>query len=278
MLDKCSVIVTSRSYATSSLIEIAPVIRRIEVMGFSKKEVVEVVEGILEKEPNVATELIRELEIREDIMSLCYIPLICSIVILVYRKSDGHLPTTLTELYENFILQTIRRHVKIETTHNIDPRHLYSLVDLPPTLATLFKEMCNFAYVNLSEQPPIMSFNSGNVCQSLDQLWKEDFLGLMTVFTVYDEEMYQFLHLTIQEFLAAWWIAKHEKSEVVFIEHFDDDHFRMCLRFVAGLTHLEQESYQQFITKNMFLVYIQQCLCKCTQFIINHMFLHFLAL
>ena len=251
MLDKCSVIVTSRSYATSSLIEILPVIRRIEVMGFSQVEIDIVVRGILEEKPNMATELIEELEIREDIKSLCYIPLICSIVILVYRKSDGYLPTTLTELYENYILQTIRRHVKLETTHNIEPRHLNGLVDLPPTLATPFKEMCKFAYVNLSEQTPIMSFNSGNVCQSLDQSMKEDFLGLMTVFTVYDEEMYQFLHLTIQEFLAAWWIAKHEKSEVVFIEHFDDDHFRMCLRFVAGLTHLEQESYQQFITTKL---------------------------
>ena len=208
-------------------------------MGFSKKEVVEVVEGILEKEPNMATELIEELEMREDIKSLCYIPLICSLVILVYRKSDGYLPATLTELYENFILQTIRRHVKLETTHNIEPRHLNGLVDLPTTLATHFKEMCKFAYVNLSEQTPIMSFNSGNVCQSLDQSMKEDFLGLMTVFTVYDEEMYQFLHLTIQEFLAAWWIAKHEKSEVVFIEHFDDDHFRMCLRFVVLFTEIE---------------------------------------
>uniref|UniRef100_A0A1X7SU45 Uncharacterized protein n=1 Tax=Amphimedon queenslandica TaxID=400682 RepID=A0A1X7SU45_AMPQE len=32
-------------------------------------------------------------------------------------------------------------------------------------------------------------------------------------------------------------------------DHFDDDHFRMCLRFVAGLTHLEHESYQQYFNK-----------------------------
>ena len=187
MLDKCSVIVTSHSYATSSLLEIAPVIRHIEIMGFSQMEIDIVVRGILEKEPDMAKELIEELEIREDIKSLCYIPLVCSMVILVYRKSDGHLPATLTELYENFILQTIRRHVKNGTAHNIEPRHLKSLVDLPTTLATPFKEMCNFAYVNLCEQNPIMSFNSGNVYQSLDQSMKENFLGLMTVFTVYDE-------------------------------------------------------------------------------------------
>ena len=72
----------------------------------------------------------------------------------------------------------------------------------------------------------------------------------MTTFTEYDEEKYQFLHLSIQEFLAAWWIAKHEKkTEEVFKDHFDDDHFRMCLRFVAGLTHLEHESYQQYFNK-----------------------------
>ena len=56
--------------------------------------------------------------------------------------------------------------------------------------------------------------------------------------------------MSIQEFLAAWWIAKHEKkTEEVFKDHFDDDHFRMCLRFVAGLTHLEHESYQQYFNK-----------------------------
>ena len=75
----------------------------------------------------------------------------------------------------------------------------------------------------------------------------------MTTFREYDEEKHQFLHLTIQEFLAAWWIAKHEKTEQVFEEHFDDDHFRMCLRFVAGLTHLKNdENYRQYFNKQNF--------------------------
>ena len=74
----------------------------------------------------------------------------------------------------------------------------------------------------------------------------------MTTFPDYDEEIHQFLHLSIQEFLAAWWIVKDEglKTDEVFKEHFDDDHFRMCLRFVAGLTHLKpEESYQQYFNK-----------------------------
>ena len=73
----------------------------------------------------------------------------------------------------------------------------------------------------------------------------------MTTFTVCGEKSYQFLHLSIQEFLAAWWITKYEKTEKVFNDHFNDDHFQMCLRFVSGLTHLEHEDYKQYFNKEI---------------------------
>ena len=193
------------------------------------------------KDSQLAVKLINDLKVRNDVQSLCYVPLVCSMVILVYCKEGGHLPTTLTQLYENFILQTIRRHVK---RHDINPRTLGSLSSLPSQLAKPLQEMCQLAYSNLGNTR--MTFSSHQL-RSLSEAVKEDYLGLMTTFTEYDEEKYQFLHLSIQEFLAAWWIAKHEKkTEEVFKDHFDDDHFRMCLRFVAGLTHLEHESYQQY--------------------------------
>ena len=265
-LNKCSVIVTSRSYASSSLLEIMSNLRHVQVIGFSEEEMSTVIIQTLQKDTKLAQELIHEncfkshftttqsskdsqlavklindLEVRNDVQSLCYVPLVCSMVILVYCKEGGHLPTTLTQLYENFILQTIRRHVK---RHDINPRTLGSLSSLPSQLAKPLQEMCQISYTNLANTR--MTFSSHQL-QSLSEAVKEDYLGLMTTFTEYDEEKYQFLHLSIQEFLAAWWIAKHEKkTEEVFKDHFDDDHFRMCLRFVAGLTHLEHESYQQY--------------------------------
>ena len=252
LLNKCSVVVTSRSYASSSLLEISSVNKHVAIMGFLKDEIKTVIKGTLENDPEIAQELIDELKIRNDVQSLCYVPLICSIVILVYRKSRN-LPTTLTQLYENFILQTIRRHIKIKGTHQIEPRQLYSIDQLPPILATSFKEMCQFAYLSLKENNPKMTFTSQELQQCLKKFVKEGYLGLMTTFTVFDEEGYQFLHLSIQEFLAAWWIAKYnEKTEEIFNAHFDDDHFRMCLRFVAGLTHLEPETnYRQYFNKEL---------------------------
>ena len=249
MLAKCSVIVTSRSYASSSLLEISSVNRHVEVLGFSAKEIEVVIKGTLEKQSHLATKLIKDLEVRGDVQSLCYVPLVCSIIILVYCKLNGQLPTTLTELFENFILQTIRRHVKIKSDNNIEPRQLHSLHMLPPVLSRPFKEICQFAYYCLRENK--MSFSSIQVDPPFDQSVRENYLGLITTFTVYDEERYQFLHLSIQEFLAAWWIAKYEKTEEVFAEHFNNDHFRMCLRFIAGLTHLEHESYQQYFNKEL---------------------------
>ena len=272
-LDQCSVIVTSRSYASSSLLKMDTLNRHVQVIGFSKEEISTVIIQTFQKDTKLAQELIdkkredddnhkpftttqsskdsqlavkliNDLEVRNDVQSLCYVPLVCSMVILVYCKEGGHLPTTLTQLYENFILQTIRRHVEIKPRHDIDPYTLGSLSSLPSQLAKPLQEMCQLAYTNLANTR--MTFSSHQL-QSLSEAVKENYLGLMTTFIEYDEKKYQFLHLSIQEFLAAWWIVKHEKkTEEVFKDHFDDDHFRMCLRFVAGLTHLEHESYQQY--------------------------------
>ena len=272
-LDQCSVIVTSRSYASSSLLKMETLGRHVQVIGFLKEEISTVIIQTLQKntklaqnlidentehkkykshftttqsskDSQLAVKLINHLEVRNDVQSLCYIPLVCSMVILVYCKEGGHLPTTLTQLYENFILQTIRRHV---TRHDINPHTLGSLSSLPSQLAKPLQEMCQLAYTNLANTT--MTFSSHQV-QSLSEAVKEDYLGLMTTFIEFGEKKFQFLHLSIQEFLAAWWIAKHEKkTEEVFKDHFDDDHLRMCLRFVAGLTHLKHESYQQYFNK-----------------------------
>ena len=277
-LDQCAVIVTSRSYASSSLLDMTTISRHVQVIGFSEDEISTVIIQTLQKDQKLAQKLIAEnktdkgrfkqqftttqsskdsqlavklindLKVRGDVRSLCYVPLVSSMVILVYCKEGGHLPTTLTQLYYNFILQTIRRRVK---RHDANPRTLGSLSSLPSQLVKPFQEMCQIAYTNLTNTR--MTFSSHQLHQlSLSEAVKEDYLGLMTAFTEYDEEKYQFLHLSIQEFLAAWWIAKHEeKTEEVFKTHFDDDHFRMCLRFVAGLTHLEHENYQQYFNKQL---------------------------
>ena len=215
-------------------------------MGFLEEEINTVIKGTLENNPQIAQKLIDELQIRNNVYTLCYIPLICSIVIHVFEV-NGQLPTTLTKLYDKFILQAIRRYVA--NTGHYDPEDIQSLNEkhLPPNIATSFKEMCQFAYESLKENNPKITFSCIEIQQHLKQT---GYLGLIRN---YDKDVYQFLHLSIQEFLAAWWIAKYNDKPVeIFNVHFDDDHFRMCLRFVAGLTQLKHEkNYQQYFDKEL---------------------------
>ena len=276
LLNYCAVIITSRSYASSSLLEMDTHSKHVQVIGFSEEEVNIVIINTLQKDSKLAQELlvrmkeyragksfstieskdsqlavqlVNQLKIRTDVKSLCYIPLVCSMVIFVYKK-EKKLPNTLTRLYETFILLTIKRHIK-KRHSDIEYKRILSLNNLPSLVEQSFQEMCRLAYTSLKNENNKMTFFSDQLQEySLSEAANEDYLGLMTSFED-DEEWYQFIHLSIQEFLAAWWMAKHEKTEEVFKTHFDDDHFRMCLRFVAGLTHLEHESYQQYFNKQL---------------------------
>ena len=233
LLRQCSVIVTSRSYASSSLLKLNTISKHIEVKGFSKEEVNNVIQCTL-------PQLNKEIEIRNDVQSLCYIPLVCSIVVYVCKSSEGQLPKTLTKLYKKFIVETINRHVEIK---QIPAEIAVKLSSLPSPINNIFLKLCKLAYDNLKQNPPKLTFSSSEL--------PEDYLGLMTSFAEYGygKKTYQFLHLSIQEFLAAWWITKYEKTEELFKDHFENEHFRLCLRFVAGLTHLEHKSYQQYFNK-----------------------------
>ena len=256
MLHNCSVIVTSRTYAYSSLIHMMQdynmdVHKHINVIGFLPDEIKLCIEKAL-KEKTKPESLIRELESRQDVLSLCYIPLVCSIVIYVYKKKKNKLPDTLTQLYEEFILQTIRRYFK-KTGKNA--RLVTSLHELPHDISQTFDKLCHFAYEGLSSENPRMTYSLQEISKSFEEQFDKGFLGLITSFTFYDEELYQFIHLTIQEFLAAWWICKQEDVVKLFGKYWKKLHFRMCSRFIAGLSGLKDSAYAKYFKKSFNLQY-----------------------
>ena len=256
ILYKCSVIVTSRTYASSLLLNLDSINRHIEVRGFERDEIIACIEGKLQTE--LAKKLIEELEVREDVMTLCYIPFVCSLTILVYCKNNNKLSDTLTQLYEKFILYTIRKEIKrvggqfeqfaIERIDNLN--------NLPTSVSVVFDKICNLSYLGISQDNPVITFELSQVEQCICDI---NCLGLMTSFTEYDECNYQFLHLTIQEFLVAWWMTKQDNTEELFDLHWNNEHFTMCLRFVAGLTRLEHDSYLKYFDESL------SCTHECSQ-------------
>ena len=263
---RCNIMVTSRTYASANLLEIQTVDRHIEVLGFEKSEIFSYIEKELTEEKS--EQLIMELETREDVLSICYIPFLCSMLVRVYNMFDFTLPNTLTELYQKFIIYAMKRSTN---RPGFNARRIESLDNLHEDQKA-FDELCYCAYVNLQK-------GSTNFTEDQIQFSKCKHFGLMNFFTIADTTQYQFLHLTIQEFLAAWWISQQDDQKKLFGEHFQDMQFRMTLRFVAGLTELKDESYQKYFHKDVDLQCVRRPLFgfeshQCSVFHQNPEMLH----
>ena len=249
-LHKCNVLVTSRTYASAKLLQLQSVNRHVEVLGFEEDEIFSYVRNELTEEN--AEQLIKELKIREDVFSLCYIPFVCSMLVRVYQLSGFILPNTLTKFYKKYVFYAVKRSMKKQ---ELDPDTVESLEELQEEQKRAFDELCCCAYEKLKTQNT--TFNRNEILKLSYSLKCEHF-GLMNCYKIADTTKHQFLHVTIQEFLAAWWITHHEDQKVLFREHFHGIHFRMTLRFVAGLTKLKDDSYQEYFSKEVDL----QCIRK----------------
>ena len=250
VLQSCSIMITSRTYASSSLLKI-PNVRHIEVLGFEKEEIVSFIKKKLAHDK--AEQLIKHLKVREDVLTLCYIPFVCSMLLTVYCQCDYILPNTLTELYKEFVLDYMKRSMQKK---GLDPEMIESFSDLTKPKHDVqkkaFDELCFCAYSNLKTQSntftrdQIEELTYSSVCKHFE---------LIQFYKIAGTIKYQFRHLTIQEFLSAWWISQQHDQEKLFQEHFEDTHFRMTLRFVA---ELKDDSYQEYFNKEVDLQCIRR--------------------
>ena len=106
-LTNCTVFVTSRPYASQKLQRICN--HHIEILGFSRDKIKCCINSAFPNDKDRANNLIRDLESREDLLSLCYTPMNCAIIIFVYKGENFRLPTTVTALYKLYSIHTLRK-------------------------------------------------------------------------------------------------------------------------------------------------------------------------
>ena len=261
VLSRCSVLVTSRPYASENLQCLHSVVRHIEVLGFTKEQIDQCITNAI-KDETKAQELMNMLNQRADVISLCYIPLNCAILLHVYQQQNFTLPDTLTELFEIFIFHALKRDAKVQSKHRL-VKKIHNLMALPSQLNCDLNHLCELAYDGLVKDKMVFQYEEIEtaVCM-VDQEIESKFLGLLTAFksfpAVGDNLTYQFLHLTIQEFLAARWVATHtspEEQAKFFKDHLSNNRFRMMLLFLAGITKLDDSSFSVvFSTELDFLI------------------------
>ena len=255
VLPNCSVVVTSRPYASQQLQEMKIINRHVEVVGFTKDQIKECISQNITENAK-AEQLIQALKQRLDVLSLCYTPLNCAIMLYIYQQEDYQLPKTLTQLYTLYMIHTLKRSVSIHF-QDLDPdditdlKHLMESIDLP------FKALSKMAFQGLQDEQ--LGFTTDQLPQECKggRGTKPELLGLMSASKFFSSSgrslNYQFTHLTVQEFLAAWHAATQlsvEEQNRLFQEKWDDERFRMMLLFLSGISGLkDKQAYQHTLCK-----------------------------
>ena len=265
-LPEASVLVTSRPIVVDELYRIIKD-RHIEVLGFKEKQIKEYIEHNLP--PETAQEVWKYLEDNPVIKAFAHIPLTLNIICEVVNSLTV-LPETETKLYEEFIYHTIRREMsKVQCTEFLER------IDSLGKRA--FKEEAKGAIGPLSTLS-LEGFKQKKFVFTVDDLLlagldpKLRFLGLgllnvipsfmgtgsmcedHTVIPEHDEmykKLYQFKHLTIQEYLASLCIVSLDHSEQVMLlkRYRDDKQFYNVWKYFAGISQLKGKIYDMLVSE-----------------------------
>ena len=255
VLPRATVILTTRPSASSGLRQFCNSgnSRRIEIVGFGKKEIDEYIQRAFSDE-QLQSDFKEYLSLYPHIRSMMYVPLNSAIVTHVYEscKSSGAvIPKTMTQLYSSLIRTLLLRYLKDKEEHKDACTNINSFKDLPQPVYDQFREVCEIAYTG------IMSAETQLIFQDLPNDF--DNLGLMqSCPELYVDRgasvSYNFLHLTVQEYLAAYHISQQSRDEqVAFMrEHVESKckwppfirehkNLGVVVRFLAGLSELGRD-------------------------------------
>ena len=209
-LPKAMIILSSRPNATLFLSE-SLISKRIEVIGFSKKQIIEYIDNFpfCEDGGRGASEVKAYLWFHPNIHDMCYLPVHAAMVCFLFRFSDS-ITSTQTKMYEEFTRLTIHRHLARKKTC----RTLFLLKDLVGENKECFKDLCRLAYeMTIKSKRVVSSQELQILLGGSNSLNKEGGLGLLTIgTTLYQtgiDQSYTFLHSTFQEFLTAYYIANY---------------------------------------------------------------------
>ena len=275
-LEEAIVIITSRPHACEDI----DAGRRVEVVGFGKDEIREFVGKSFSNDIQSAEQFLQQLDEYPQLQSLSYVPMCLVMLIDIFCYSENCLPSTLTELYQLFIVMTLKRQVKKENVpkkpvcssvsvtaaDSIEETLCAMLSGIPKETVGIVACLSRLAYRGFfdwymegreSKEPKIIFTESDLIQCNIEVTSDFDGYGLMkathTHQLITDINTYSFNHLTIQEFLCAIYISLQSQQEQLHLlrKHFDQ--YPNVFTFVCGLTGLASSEVLQFIYSKLTL-------------------------
>ena len=251
VLSQCGLIISSRPHASVNLQNQATV--RVEILGFTATEREHYIETTLEGQPEKKEEITRYLNKHSTISSLCFVPF--NILILLYLyKQETSLPNNSTELYNHFICLTICRHL---AKHGCDLQNtITDLTNLPEPCGKIIQQLSKFSLEALNNNKLIFSLDEiKTACPDIMAIpGAINGFGLLQAvqhFGLTGRTMtLNFVHSSIQEFLAAYYITKlapNEELKIIKEKFWSDFHLNMFSMYIA-LTRGQHASFKDFLS------------------------------
>ena len=243
-----ALIITSRPIATAQLQHF--VSKRIEIAGFLQSEITRYFNEAI-GDPKIVQKLSDRLREHPVIEASCYLPLNTAIVTHVFLAQNHTLSATLHGVFTSLVKCCIKRHLKRGAKEGEVIPKISSLDHLPPDIQDQFENLCTLAYHGVMENKATFSEEDLQSFKLPTELSTLSLMQGVASFTDTEEsKLYNFLHLSTQELLAAFHISKLQPDEQVkvFNELFEQPRFANVFQFYAAFTKLQTEGIRDTVS------------------------------
>ena len=224
LLPECTIVLTTRPSAKHTLESVCQpqVDKHVEIIGFTEEGRVRYIVRVFNKELELQVNVFKYIFPVPNVLSMMYIPLNCAIIAQMYyesQQSSHHLaiPRTRTQLYKALTHSLLVRHMKMKESN-----HEYSDM-LPEGLnkedMEKFKILAKFAFDSYHKvESKKVTFFKEDIPEGLVHF---GFLNESTEMYAGKgiEQTFSFLHLSLQEYLAAWHLAHSYSIEFQVMYH-----------------------------------------------------------
>ena len=216
----------------------------VEILGFHKEQIKNYVETFCRYDDDKSKRLWKHIKQSPEYLSLSYIPVNCYIICLTLKEAmdadeqeevgeeyfQSNVPRTITELYKRAINVLLFKHHNKHKVKGIPEAKDYMIGKLPEHFQNDLDCLKKTATKGMLENNLVFKFDSNDECVELKDC------GLINDLEVKRGDFFSFLHLTIQEFLAAQHVVDDmEHVEEFLIHHINDPKWHLVIQFVAGL-------------------------------------------